>query len=93
MFPSCRCHFQPIVVMLQRVATKDFSRENRGVADVEVFMKQAKVLLDVQETNLERILDHMLAAALATEPTSNPVTADDAKQEIFTHDRGTCLPV
>ena len=72
----------------QRVATKDFTRENRGLADVESFTKQAQVLLDVHETNLERILDRMVGAALEKEPPSTSLTAEDAKQEIFTHDRG-----
>lgn len=49
-----------IVVWLQKLPMKDFAAEIRAHLDVEQFLSQAQLMLDVHETNVESILDAML---------------------------------
>jgi len=44
-------------VGLQKLPMKDFAAEIRAHLDVEQFLSQAQLMLDVHETNMERILD------------------------------------
>ena len=60
--------------------------EVRAYMDVEQFINQAQLLLDIPDTNLAAIIDHMLAFMVHKGNASWTVT--EAKQELFTHDSG-----
>lgn len=63
---------------------KDFGAEVRASMDVDQFLNQAVLLLDVQETSLEGVVDRMLQKVLDTkEPT---LCMSEAKAGLFTHD-------
>jgi solute carrier family 4 (sodium borate transporter), member 11 len=66
---------------------KDFAAEIRAHLDVEHFLSQAQLLLDIQETNVEKILENMLHHLLdGDEP--HGVAFNEAKKVLFTHDSG-----
>ena len=44
----------------QRLPMKDFGAEVRASMDVDQFLQQAVLLLDITETSLEGIVDRML---------------------------------
>jgi len=69
---------------------KDFAAEIRAHLDVEQFLSQAQLMLDVHETNVERVLDAMLHHLLDNDEQSGPAAFHDAKKVLFTHDSGTC---
>ena len=71
---------------MQRVPIKNFGNDIRASSDVEHFVKQAKLFLDLDETNLEAILDTMLER-LIDEDEPN-VTIHEAKMDLFTNDNG-----
>ena len=56
--------------------------------DVEQFLSQAQLMLDVHETNVESILDAMLHHLLDNDEQSGPAAFHDAKKVLFTHDSG-----
>jgi len=66
---------------------KDFAAEIRAHLDVEQFLSQAQLLLDVHETNVEKILDNMLHHLLDKDEPID-VAFNEAKKVIFTHDSG-----
>jgi len=72
---------------------KDFSAEIRAHLDVEHFLSQAQLMLDLPETNAEQILDRMLHHLLDSEET--PAAFQEASKVLFTHKSGqlalTCL--
>ena len=68
---------------------KDFAAEIRAHLDVEQFLSQAQLMLDIHETNVERILDAMLHHLLDNDEQSGPAAFQDAKKVLFTHDSGT----
>ncbi|GBL91866.1 hypothetical protein AVEN_172783-1 [Araneus ventricosus] len=49
-----------IYCILQRLPMKDFAAEVRASMDVDQFLNQAVLLLDVQDTSVEGIIDKML---------------------------------
>jgi len=51
---------------------KDFAAEIRAHLDVEQFLSQAQLMLDVHETNVESILDAMLHHLLDNDEQSGP---------------------
>ena len=65
---------------------KDFSAEIRAHLDVEHFLSQAQLMLDLPETNAEQILDRMLHHLLDSE--ENPVAFQEASKVLFTHKSG-----
>ena len=65
---------------------KDFSAEIRASLDVENFLAQARLMLDLNENSLEGIMDHMLHSLLDTEEPQT--SAEDAIKALFTHDSG-----
>ncbi|XP_022239063.1 sodium bicarbonate transporter-like protein 11, partial [Limulus polyphemus] len=68
----------------ERLPMKDFGAEVRASMDVDQFLNQAVLLLDVQETSLEGVVDRMLQKVLDTkEPT---LCMSEAKAGLFTHD-------
>ena len=65
---------------------KDFAAEIRGSMDVENFLSQAQLMLDLNENNPEEILDHMLHNLLdKDEPQA---ILEEARKTLFTHDSG-----
>jgi len=84
----------------QKIPMKDFSAEIRAHLDVEHFLSQAQLMLDLPETNAEQILDRMLHHLLDSEET--PAAFQEASKVLFTHKSGqptcfnsasVCLPV
>ncbi|OTF76434.1 hypothetical protein BLA29_006697, partial [Euroglyphus maynei] len=58
-----RSRTQEIILMcssFQRLPMKDFGAEVRASMDVDQFLQQAVLLLDISETSLEGIVDRML---------------------------------
>ncbi|KAH9366695.1 hypothetical protein HPB48_018482 [Haemaphysalis longicornis] len=53
---------------MQRLPMKDFGAEVRASMDVDQFLIQAVLLLDVQETSLEGIVDKMLQKVRVSTP-------------------------
>jgi hypothetical protein len=75
---------------LQKIPMKDFAAEIRAHLDVEHFLSQAQLLLDIQETNVEKILENMLHHLL-DEDEPHGIAFNEAKKVLFTHDSGiTC---
>lgn len=70
--------------VLQRLPMKDFGAEVRASMDVDQFLIQAVLLLDVQETSLEGIVDKMLHKVL--EGREHLATINEAKDSLFTHE-------
>ncbi|KAF0304476.1 hypothetical protein FJT64_023704 [Amphibalanus amphitrite] len=68
-----------------KVAIKDFRSEVRAAMDVSHFIKEAQLLLDVDETSVEGVLDRMLSALLDQEPLA---TIEEAKATLFVKDSG-----
>ncbi|XP_076371246.1 solute carrier family 4 member 11-like isoform X2 [Tachypleus tridentatus] len=68
----------------ERLPMKDFGAEVRASMDVDQFLNQAVLLLDVQETTLEGIVDRMLQKVLDTKEPTFCIT--EAKAGLFTHD-------
>ncbi|KAI2809354.1 hypothetical protein BLOT_000502 [Blomia tropicalis] len=70
----------------QRLPMKDFGAEVRASMDVDQFLQQAVLLLDITETSLEGIVDRMLRKVIdGREPLT---TLKEAKTALFTHDAG-----
>ena len=68
---------------------KDFAAEVRASMDVENFLSQAQLMLDLNETNVEKILEKMVNFLLETK--EEPLIAhDEVRKALFTHDSGTC---
>lgn len=71
---------------------KDFAAEIRASLDVENFLNQAVLLLDLSDNSLDNILDRMLRLVInkADEPHTN---VDDAKKAIYVHESGTSFGI
>lgn len=65
---------------------KDFAAEVRASVDVENFLSQAQLLLDLQESSLEHIMDCLLHHLL--DQAEHPSAFAEAKKLLFTHDSG-----
>ena len=71
---------------IQRLPMKDFGAEVRASMDVDQFLQQAVLLLDVNETSLEGIVDKIVRKVLdGKEPLA---TLKEAKTVLFTHESG-----
>nr|XP_015925621.1 sodium bicarbonate transporter-like protein 11 isoform X1 [Parasteatoda tepidariorum] len=68
----------------ERLPMKDFAAEVRASMDVDQFLNQAVLLLDVQETSVEGIIDKMLHKVLDSR--ESLITISEAKEAIFTED-------
>ena len=77
------------IALFQKLPMKDFAAEIRAHLDVEQFLSQAQLMLDVHETNVERILDSMLHHLLDHDDQTGPAAFTEAKKVLFTHDSGT----
>lgn len=73
---------------------KDFAAEIRAHLDVEHFLSQAQLMLDLPETNMELILNRMLHNLLDNE--EPPAAFLEASKVLFTHRSGlkqfSCIP-
>jgi len=65
---------------------KDFAAEIRAHLDVEHFLSQAQLMLDLPETNMEQILNRMLHNLLDGE--EPPSAFVEASKALFTHRSG-----
>ncbi|ESN99082.1 hypothetical protein HELRODRAFT_107158 [Helobdella robusta] len=68
---------------------KDFAAEIRAHLDVEHFLNQAQLMLDMQENNMSEILDVMLKHLLGDEESATAYI--EAKKVLFTRDAGWLL--
>ena len=66
---------------------KDFSNEVRATLDIDNFVGQASLLLDVTETTVESIMDRLLAKLLEGDEKEEIITKE-AKSVLFSHDSG-----
>ena len=66
---------------------KDFAAEYRASIDVEKFLSEAQLLLDLHESQVERILQRMLTGLLE-DNSSKDLLMEQAMQALFTHDGG-----
>jgi len=71
---------------VQKIPMKDFAAEIRAHLDVEHFLSQAQLMLDLPETNMEQILDRMLHNLLDRE--ESPAAFIEARKALFTHRSG-----
>ena len=69
------------------VGKKDFSSEVRGARDVSKFLEQSEVLLDITETELEPIVDHLLNIMM--KDSNETVTRDEIKSVVFSDESRT----
>lgn len=86
-YPSCSDDGEDVSLVyarLEKIPMKDFAAEIRAHLDVEHFLSQAQLMLDVQETNMEDIMDCMLHHLLDNEEA--PAAFVEAKKVLFTHD-------
>ncbi len=67
---------------------KDFSAEVRATMDVENYLNQATLILDLHEHSVEDILNQMLSRMLKNEEKDFNEALEDAKKSLFTHDSG-----
>lgn len=65
---------------------KDFTAEIRASVDVENFLSQTRLLLDLHESSLELIMDSLLHHLL--DQVEHPSAFDEAKKLLYTHDNG-----
>lgn len=63
-----------------KVLPKDFATEVRGSMDIQRFINQSVLLLDLNETNVDKIMDELLKALLGSDLVA------EAKSHLFTHD-------
>lgn len=66
---------------------KDFGAEIRASMDVSRFLTKAILLLDVNETGIDRIVDIMLKKVLDSQ--ESQCTLAEAKDSLFTHNAGS----
>ncbi|XP_067663108.1 solute carrier family 4 member 11-like isoform X2 [Haliotis asinina] len=67
----------------ERVPFKDFTNEVRATMDVQKFLNNTVLLLDVHHSNLDEIVDDILKKMLGTD---SPTSSDQAKSSLFTTD-------
>ncbi|XP_022107670.1 sodium bicarbonate transporter-like protein 11 isoform X2 [Acanthaster planci] len=69
----------------ERIPMKDFSNEVRATLDVDNFVLQASLLLDVTENTVEAIVDRLLEKLLEGDEREE-VIAKEVKSVLFSHD-------
>ncbi|GFU20365.1 uncharacterized protein NPIL_98051 [Nephila pilipes] len=73
-----------IYCVLQRLPMKDFAAEVRASMDVDQFLNQAVLLLDVQDTSVEGIIDKMLhKLSRILNRLFHPITFEETTSYIF----------
>ena len=65
---------------------KDFAAEIRASLDIENFLNQAVIVLDIDATSLNDIVETILHKLLDEDEPK--CTLDEAKGALFTHDNG-----
>ena len=76
--------------LLQKIPMKDFAAEIRASMDVENFLGQAQLILDMGENNMEAIIDKLLHHLVQQEENSGTII-EEAKKSLFTHDSGRLI--
>ena len=66
---------------------KNFSGEIRAAKDVEIFLERPTLLLGLQETSLQGIIDAMLQKMITREDAKD-INFDQARMAFFTSDSG-----
>lgn len=74
----------------QKLMPKNFSGEIRASKDVEIFLERPTLLLDLQETSLQGIIDAMLQKMI-TGADAKYISFDQARMAFFTKDSVHCL--
>lgn len=69
----------------EKIPMKDFAGEIRASMDVENFLNQARLILDLHESNMESILDNILQH-LMEKKDEPPSVVEEARKALFTHD-------
>lgn len=81
-----RCIFVPSFSS-QKLVSKNFSEEIRAAKDIETFLERPTLLLGLQETSLEGIVDAMLKKII-TDSEDEDINFEDARIAFFTQDSG-----
>lgn len=81
-----RCVFVPSFSS-QKLVSKNFSEEIRAAKDIETFLERPTLLLGLQETSLEGIVDAMLKKII-TDSEDEDINFEDARIAFFTQDSG-----
>ncbi|KAK6173066.1 hypothetical protein SNE40_016597 [Patella caerulea] len=68
----------------EKVPLKDFSNEIRAAMDVKKFLKNTVLLLNLDKSNMDEIIDDMVKKMLQGAENTNSI--DQAKSALFTHD-------
>ncbi|XP_041356583.1 sodium bicarbonate transporter-like protein 11 isoform X2 [Gigantopelta aegis] len=68
----------------EKLPLKDFSNEVRAIMDVQSFIKKTALLLHMEKTNLDEIIEEIIEKMLGH--LDNPTCLDQAKAALFTHD-------
>ncbi|CAH3171756.1 unnamed protein product [Porites lobata] len=74
----------------QKLVSKNFSEEIRAAKDIETFLERPTLLLGLQETSLEGIVDAMLKKII-TDSEDEDINFEDARIAFFTQDSVHCL--
>lgn len=74
----------------QKLMPKNFSGEIRAAKDVEIFLERPTLLLGLQETSLQGIIDAMLQKMITREDAKD-INFDQARMAFFTSDSVHCL--
>lgn len=74
-------------LFFQKLMPKNFSGEIRASKDVEIFLERPTLLLDLQETSLQGIIDAMLQKMI-TGADAKYISFDQARMAFFTKDSG-----
>ncbi|XP_073259090.1 solute carrier family 4 member 11-like isoform X2 [Porites lutea] len=74
----------------QKLVSKNFSEEIRAAKDIETFLERPTLLLGLQETSLEGIVDAMLKKII-TDAEDEDINFEDARIAFFTQDSVHCL--
>ncbi|XP_064617136.1 solute carrier family 4 member 11-like isoform X2 [Liolophura sinensis] len=68
----------------ERIPFKDFFAEVRGFRDLEIFLENTVLLLDMPETGMTEIFERLIREVSEQENLS--IDMEEAKQALFTHD-------
>lgn len=71
----------------QKLISKNFSEEIRAAKDVETFLERPTLLLGLQETSLQGIIDKMLEKLISVIG-GDDIDFEEARMAFFTHDSG-----
>ena len=76
-----------ILLIFQTIPAKDFASEVRAYRDVEKYLKEAVLCLDIYESGVRETMEVMLQHLLKTQQQTD-FTVEAAKEAIFTKESG-----